>query len=102
MECKIYSNITCLKRGCHGKYQKLTQCKTSRILQLDVFEIPDNKDIGKLFSKYELPILDQANSSSDPSQMLILQFPTTRTSLPLSPFLSYFTIANSNPSSTQS
>ena len=73
MECKIYSNITCLKRGCHGKYQKLTQCKTSRILQIDVFEIPDNKDIGKLFSKYELPILDQANSSSDPSQMLILQ-----------------------------
>ena len=39
------------------------------------FRIPDNKNIGKLFSKHELLFLDQANSSSDPSQILIIQFP---------------------------
>ena len=50
--------------------KKSTQCKTSRTLKLDGFEIPDNKNIGKLFSKYELLFLDQANSSFDPSQIL--------------------------------
>ena len=39
---------------------------------MDVFEILDNKNIEKLFSKYELLSLDQANSGSDPSQILIL------------------------------
>ena len=29
--------------------------------------MPDNKNIGKLFSKYELLFLDQANSSSNAS-----------------------------------
>ena len=43
-----------------------------------------------MFSKYELLFLDQANSSSDPSQILILQFPILRVSLPLSPSLSNF------------
>ena len=38
---------------------------TSRTLKLDVFKIPDNKNIEKLFSKYELLFLDQANSSSN-------------------------------------
>ena len=39
---------------------------------MDVFEIQDNKNIEKPFSKYKLLPLDQANSSSDPSQILIL------------------------------
>ena len=33
--------------------KKFTQCKTSCILKTDVFEIPDNKHIGKLFPKHE-------------------------------------------------
>ena len=73
---------------------KFTQCKTSRTLKIDVFKIPDNKNIGKLFSKYELLFLNQANSSSDPSQILILQFPIPRASIPPSPCLSNFTLAN--------
>ena len=52
-----------------------------------------HKNIGKSFSKYELFFLDQANSSSDPSQILILQLPIPRTSQPLSPSLSNFTQA---------
>ena len=59
---------------------KFTQCKTSRTLKVDVFEITDNKNIGKLFSKYELLLLDQANSSSDPSQALTKRFHTPRAS----------------------
>ena len=31
--------------------KEFTQCKTSPTLQVDIFEIPDNKNIGKLFSK---------------------------------------------------
>ena len=54
--------------------KKFTQSKTSRTLRINVFEITDNKVIGKLFSN-ELIFLDLANSSSDPSQILILQFP---------------------------
>ena len=45
-----------------------TQCKTSRTLKIDVLKIPGNRNIRKLFSKYELFFLNQANSSSDPSQ----------------------------------
>ena len=33
--------------------KKFTQCKTSHTLKIDVFELLDNKDIGKLFSKHE-------------------------------------------------
>ena len=51
---------------------KCTQCKTSSILKMDVFQIAYNKNIGKLLLKYELLLLDQANSSFDPSQILIL------------------------------
>ena len=46
--------------------------------------MPDNKNIGKLFSKYKLLFLDQINSSSDPSQTLMLQFPISRASLIIS------------------
>ena len=64
MGYKIYLNITCLKR----KYWRRSSLKrkTSRILQINVFEMPDNKNIGKLFPKYELLFVDQANSSFDP------------------------------------
>ena len=47
--------------------QKYNHYKTSPTLKLDVFKIPDNKNIGKLFLTYELLFLDQANSSSNPS-----------------------------------
>ena len=69
---------------------KFTRWETSRSLKIDEFEIPYNKNIGKSFSKYELLFLDQAYSSSDPSQILILQFPILRVSLPSSPSLSNF------------
>ena len=82
--------------------KKCNRHKTSLTLQINVFEIPDNRNIWKLFSKYELLFLDQANSSSHPSQILILQFTTLKASLPPSPSLSNFTIANWNTSLTQS
>ena len=46
---------------------KFTHYKTSRTFKLYVFKIPDNKNIEKSFSKYELFFLDPANSSSNPS-----------------------------------
>ena len=59
MRYKIYSNITCPNRMCYGKYwkrsslvfitKKCTQRKTLLILKTDVFELPDEKNIGKLF-----------------------------------------------------
>ena len=70
--------------------QKCAQYKTSRTLKISIFKIPDNKNIGKLFSKYELLFLDQANYSSDPSQILILKFPIRRASVPPSTSLSNF------------
>ena len=54
----------------------------------------DKKSTGKLFTKYELLFLDQANSIFDPSQIWILQFPIPRAFLPPSPFLHNFTLAN--------
>ena len=74
-------------------YWKFTECKTSRTLKMDVFEIPDIKDIGKLFSRFELLYLDQANFSSDPSQILMLKLPISRAFLPPSPSLPNFTLA---------
>ena len=47
--------------------QKFTHYKTSRTFKLYVFKIPDNKNIEKLFSKYELLFLHPTNSSSNPS-----------------------------------
>ena len=32
--------------------KKFTKCKSSRTLKIDVFEIPDKQNIGKLFLKY--------------------------------------------------
>ena len=46
------------------------------------------------FSKYELLYLDQAKSSSDPSQIMMLQFSTTGAFLPPSQSLLTFTLAN--------
>ena len=43
-----------------------------------------NKNIGKLFSRYELLFLVLGNSNSDPSQILIQQFPIPRASLTIS------------------
>ena len=82
--------------------KKFTQYRTSRTLKIYVFEIPDNKNTGKLWSKYELRFLDQVNSSSNLCQILILQFPIPRALLASSPSLSNFTHTNWNPSSTQS
>ena len=67
----------------------------------DVFEIPHNKNIVKLFSKNELLFLGQTDFCSGSSQMLILKFHILRASLPPSSFLSNFTLANRNPSLTQ-
>ena len=44
--------------------KKFTQCKISSTLKIDAFETPDNKTIGKLFSKHQLFFLNQANSIS--------------------------------------
>ena len=81
---------------------KFNPCKTSRTLKIDVFEIPGNKNNGKLLSKQELLFLDQAHSTYDPSQTLLLQFPIPRASLPPAPSLPHFTLANWNPSLIQS
>ena len=45
--------------------------------------------------------LDQANSSFDPSEILVLSFLIPGTSLPPSPSLTNFTLFNWNPYSTQ-
>ena len=82
--------------------KKFTQRKTLRTLQIDVFEILDNENIRKLFSKNGLLFLDQVNSNLDLSQMLTPQFLTPRASLPPSLSLSYFILANWNPSSIHS
>ena len=52
--------------------KKCTQRKILHTLKTDVFESPDNKNIGKLFSECEVFSLDLANFSSNPSQILIL------------------------------
>ena len=58
--------------------------------------------LEKFFQNMNCFFLDQANSSSIPSEILILQFPRTRASLSSSPSLWYFALANKNSSSTQS
>ena len=102
MGYKLYSNITCqiqqkvLRKILEKVFitKKCTQCKTSHTLKTDVFELPDNKDIAKLFSKYELFFLDQSNFSSNLFQVLILQHINPRASLPSLPSLLNFTLAN--------
>ena len=82
--------------------EKFTPCKTSLTLKINVFEMPNNKNVGKLFSKCELLFLHKANSSGDPSQILILQFPILRASRTPLPSMSNVTLSNWNPSTTQS
>ena len=68
MGSKIYLNITCPNRRCYGRYLRSSSLiRNSRTLQINAFEILDNKNVDKLFSKYKLLFLDQANPSSDPS-----------------------------------
>ena len=81
--------------------KKYTQNINSIRITRSEFELPDHKNIGKLSLKYELLFLDQANLSSVPFQILILQYPIPRASLSSSPSPSNFTLANRNPSSTQ-
>ena len=73
---------------------KFSQCKTSRTLKINVFKTTDKKNFGKLFSKYKLLFLDQGNSSSDPSQILIIQLLVPRASLPPSLSLLNFNLAS--------
>ena len=95
MRYKSYSYINCpsqqkVPRKVLEKVfitKKCTRCKTSHTLKTDIFELSDNKDIGKLFGKY-------ASSSSNPSLTLIRQYLTSRASLPPSPPLPNFTLAN--------
>ena len=68
--------------------------KTLYALKIDLFELSVNKNTGNLLSKYELFSLDQANFSSDPSQMLILQYSIPTASLSPSPSLSNFPLVN--------
>ena len=82
--------------------KRFTQCKTLCTLKIDDIEILRNKNIVKLFSKYVLLFLDQANSNSDLSQTLILEFPKPGAFLSPSPFPSNFTLANWKLYSTQS
>ena len=77
--------------------KKFTHCKTLCTLKIDGFEIPDNKNIGKLFLKYEPLFLDQASSSSDPSQILIIQVSIPKASLPPSTPLLIFILSNGTP-----
>ena len=44
-------------------------------LKANVFELQDNKNIGKLFLKHEMFFLNEALFISDPSKILILQYP---------------------------
>ena len=73
--------------------KKCTQC-TPHVLKMDILELPGNKNIGKLFSKYKLLFPNQASSSSDPSQILILQHPIPMSFLPPSPSLANFSLDN--------
>ena len=73
---------------------KFYQYEISYTLKIDVFEISDNKNIGKLFSKDELLFLDQANSRSDSTQILQLQLSIPRASVPVSRYLSNIALSN--------
>ena len=55
--------------------KKYIQCKIPHTFKIYVLELPDNKNIGKLFSKYDLFFPNQANFGFDSSQILILQHP---------------------------
>ena len=101
MGYKLCFNITCpnptevlqkiLEKDLITK--KCTQC-TSHVSKIDVLELTYNKNIEKLFSKYKLLFPNQANSSSDPSQILILQHLNSMSSLTPSPSLTNFALEN--------
>ena len=63
-------------------------------LKTDVFKLPNNKNTGKLFSKYELLFLDKGNFSSNPFQVLLLQYSIPKAYLSPLPSLSNFTLAS--------
>ena len=89
MGYRIHSNITCLKRRCYVKYwtrssliKNLLNVKhhapyKSMYSKYQIIGVLENcfQNMNYFFSKYELLFLDQANSSSDPSQLLMLKFP---------------------------
>ena len=79
---------------------KYTQCKTSRTLKTDVFQIPDNNNIRKLFSKCEL--FSWIKLITVPIHLKYWYYNSPRPSLPSSPSLSSFTLAKWNSSSAQS
>ena len=92
---------------CYGKYWRrpsllgnVLKRKSAHTLKIVLFELPYNKNIGKLFPKYEPFFPSQTNSSSDPSQILILQHPIPISSLPPSQSLSNFALENWKHSST--
>ena len=99
MRYKSYSNITCQIQ--QNVLRKRLEKVFIYTLKTDVFELPENKDIGNFYWKYELLFLDQSNFSSNPFQVSILQYPIPRASLPSLPSLLNFSIANWNPSSSQ-
>ena len=82
--------------------KKFIQCEMWHTLKTGLFESPDKKKTRKLFSKCELLFLDQAIFRSNPYQILIKQYPIPRAFLLPLQSLSSFTLANWNPSSTQS
>ena len=76
---------------------KFTQYKTSRTLNINRFGVADNKNIGKLFSKYDLFFLDQADFRSD--RKIILTITINLLPLYLSNFsLPYFCVQPSKQS----
>ena len=82
MGYKRYSNINCLNRRCYGKKTFIIRF----LLLRDLLNIKHHAPLKSMYSKHQiikywkiifkLLFLDQANSSSYPSQILILQFPT--------------------------
>ena len=81
--------------------KKFTQCKTSRTLKMDVLEIPGNKNIGKLFSKYKLLFLNQANSCSVHLKYWCYHSPHLELHCLPDHLCKNFTLVNWNPYSTQ-
>ena len=87
---ELYSNIICpgstesatKNIGKGLTTNKCTQCKIPQTLKADLCELPYNKNIKKLFLKYELFYSVKASSSSDTFQILIQQQPISVSSPP--------------------
>ena len=82
--------------------KKFTQCKTSRTLKIDLFETPDNKNIGKLFSRYEIFSWTKLILVLIHLKYWYCNFPIPRLSLPPSSFSVKFYSSQPRPSSTKS